>query len=896
MAPSSNSKKKSKKQGNEEDERLTTTTPKRSSSRRSSRRLRSSSASEESKPETTATNATSTDPKMTNGSYARETRSRSRTSRSSEKKKKPKKKTEPLDMDDDDNTSPQQDPSPSLASLSSSSSKSTTTTTTTATRKRRATSLQEEGDENGNKLEDENENTPTPPPPTMDLQVHRLRHLEYIPSPIVSMASKGNTAAVAREDGSFELVEVISPPSPPQENNNKGRNHSNPRKVVPVSKIMGSSRIVGHSSTFCGNSCVAASPDGTLWIVDFATGQLQSRISSGGGGIFDLVSLSETSLPIVAAACQDGSIRFYVLKCHPKDGKTIFIQDTPIATLPTTGAAVLSLAWRVTNTASSDGKSTNLHTSLFAGVSDGTIRNYSLEFRVTNDDEDGDAIALVQYETKLRMTMESRGRRTATKIWTMKLLKDGTLCTGNSLGQVQFWNSSTGTLLQTMTQSEFKTDVLQLVVNQEETKLFCSGVDARVNCYERMSRDENDMDIDSHSHLRNDWKLTTAQRPHTHDIKAMVILTSSTKDQRPMETLLTGGVDTKLCSYLVPEFSKRRPQVWYPWPSVSPITTTASSCEELNPPKLLSMQRHDQVELYQLEDTGSSSDHPAAKKIHKPGSTLLGTIVMEQTTKTPSNLVVSKLSSNGKWLAMSNATSLWVFHLEITTSDRDDNDRTLTVVPEKMALPKALEQLAVVTMEFCQDVLFVADSSSPRSHKIYCVDLSKQKQEEDCISFSTITIPKPATEKDDEGEALPIHSIHADGNYLVVSSRQKEGGIHVFKKKHTSHSYQPYWTLPGLSGERAAAVTLTPGGKEDRALLAVATFANHIYLFDLKEQKLSPWSERYGFPIRHHWKTEDGNEESPSWPFEMSNRKDFPVRLTVNPNDSFQLILVRFEC
>ena len=69
---------------------------------------------------------------------------------------------------------------------------------------------------NGNKLEDENENTPTPPPPTMDLQVHRLRHLEYIPSPIVSMASKGNTAAVAREDGSFELVEVISPPSPPQ--------------------------------------------------------------------------------------------------------------------------------------------------------------------------------------------------------------------------------------------------------------------------------------------------------------------------------------------------------------------------------------------------------------------------------------------------------------------------------------------------------------------------------------------------------------------------------------------------------------------------------------------------------------------------------------------------------
>ena len=154
---------------------------------------------------------------------------------------------------------------------------------------------------------------------------------------------------------------------------------------------------------------------------------------------------------VVAGACQDGSIRFWQVT----NGK---LQDPPIATLPSTGAAVLSLAWRLVQQ-----QGNSMKTVLFAGIADGSIRKYTLEWKVQNNN-----YSMEDSSSGVRMTVESRGRKNATKVWTMESLQDGTLVSGNSLGQVQFWNSDTGTLIQTMTQSELKADVLQLVANANE--------------------------------------------------------------------------------------------------------------------------------------------------------------------------------------------------------------------------------------------------------------------------------------------------------------------------------------------------------------------------------------------------------------------------------------------
>jgi WD40 repeat protein len=300
-----------------------------------------------------------------------------------------------------------------------------------------------------------------------------------------------------------------------------------------------------------------------------------------------------------------------------------------------------------------------------------------------------------------------------------------------------------------------------------------------------------------------------------------------------METLTTAGVDTKLCSYVVSDFSKRRPQVWYPWPSLSPISTASN--------QILSMQRYDQVELYQLE-----KENGTEKSVRKSSSALIGTIAIE----TQSNLVSSTLSPNGQWLALCNATSLFVFRLEFSDG---------LVKPQKVTLAQALERLSVVALHFHGNTLFVADSS----HMIHIVDLQDASMPHFTIAIQT------------EGkETLPIQAIHTseDGNYLVTLSRLCEYGIHIFKRKGSS--YLHHWTIPSLAGERPAALTLIQNNQ-----VAVATFTNQVYLFDLEKQKLSPWSEQHAFPIRR-------------WPSEMTSRKEFPNRLTVNPSDPTQLFLV----
>mmetsp|Transcript_6193 Transcript_6193/g.9316 ORF Transcript_6193/g.9316 Transcript_6193/m.9316 type:complete len:938 (-) Transcript_6193:384-3197(-) len=664
----------------------------------------------------------------------------------------------------------------------------------------------------------------SPPKPTLDAHVHRLRHLDYKPSPVLCMtscASPDGNLALAREDGSCELYDVSSMTSEAKRM---------PR-VYPIAKIAGSSLVVAHSlcwvtvgandnsdesSSTPRQVCVAGGPDGTIWMVNFNQSQLQSRFSGGGGGVFDMVSCSGADMPIVATACQDGSVRLWRVGSDQ-------IDTTPIATIPAVGAAVLSLAWGVVPAKDNrqDNNAGYYETAMFAGVADGSIRRYNVQLSDTKN-----GFWKVEKQTSvLRMTVESRGRRTATKIWTMQMLTDEhddgdiTLVTGNSLGQVQFWNAQTGTLQQSVTQTEYKADVLRIAVSADSTKVFASGVDSRVICLERMRGADRT------------WKWTTAQRPHTHDVKAMAIVPAS-DDEGVMETLVTSGVDTKISSYVVSDFAKRRPQIWYPWPSVSLISTAHEA-------DVLSMQRRDRIDLFRLD--GDATDGP------KVASTPIGTVRIQ----TQSNIVASCLSPDAKWLALCNATALFVFSLTLEDG---------SIKPAKVDLPKGIAKLSVTALRFHGNELFIGDTSC----KIHVLNLT---------NLTESTVLSIATK---ETGSLPIDSIQIGegGHYMAALRRNRQNCIHVFTRRGTS--YVPFWTVPGLAGSRPATMALINDSQ-----LAVATPKSHLYIFDLAKQKLNPWSEANGFPIQ-------------AWPSDLNDRKDYPVRLASNPSDPTQVIMSSF--
>lgn len=767
-------------------------------------------------------------------------------------------------------------------------------------------------------------------PVTLDAQVHRLRHMGYLPGSVSAFtpnSTDDGQVVVARTDGSYELksiasskhrlitiaetapitgrkaaVENLDDDSHMEEDDDDGVPEPCPDAASSLCWIYPTSTPI----------CVGSGPNGNLWIVDFKQSRPVDVVSSGGGGIFDLAACKfhgaatsgSNSLPFVAGACEDGSVRIWrVTTGSSGQGE---IQDPPLATLPSAGAPVLSLAWK--NVAvRKQGRTTTFHTVVFAAVADGTIRKYGLDIDEQSrgiDDFSGRRNSGKETDTHnnhytipnapksiLRMTIENKGRKDPTKVWSLLLLEDNTLVVGTSLGQVQFWNGETGTLTQTVIQSNSQADVLKIVVNSDETKLFCSGVDSRVVCLERKkppiitakpaSQSELTALVTSHLNTYRPWKMTISQRPHTHDVKAMAIVTSSSNAlSSSIETLLTGGLDTKICSYSVSTFAHAQPQTWYPWPSATSLFSSTKTSTRKFKRKVVSMQHHDRIELYQLENLTSNPKASRSTYLKEdvakyPKSIPLGTIRLggsdddedddDMISSFSSPLQASALSPDGKFLAVSNASSTYLFHLKYVAGNTNDAGST-TLQPEKVELPGALQNVSATTFLFSRDELYIGDSSGDQKvHILHLSDKVKEDNEDQMdvegeeddakLSMQTVSLPESQESTIAEEIVLPIQSIHADGEFMVTCSHSRENAVQIFRRSSKKASYEHFWTLPSLGGgadARPAAVALLDGKR-----LAVATYRSHLYLLDLETQSLNEWSEQYGFPIREKKWTED---------------------------------------
>jgi U3 small nucleolar RNA-associated protein 4 len=316
------------------------------------------------------------------------------------------------------------------------------------------------------------------PPPTLNVKVHRMRHLNFTPKAILCMAAtphdeKGcNYVAVSRKGGSVELK------SPDEKYRTVAQIAGMSDKTVDcMAWICGScdtddvdmEQSTSFSSDFhksltrvhSQRTLIGAGKDGTLFVVDFSRGGCTTITGSGGGGVFSLVSLcnsqkccsSGTCPGLVAAGCEDGSMRIYKLNRGTNNSEAARLDL--VSTVPSTGASVLSMAWiRSQGITSSNGMD---GTVLYAGVADGTIRRYECKSAVSqarskgtivNDKSDNASYGKHTWSSKIRMTVESYGRTMATRVWNLLALSDGTVISSDSLGHVQFWDGKTGTLLQ----------------------------------------------------------------------------------------------------------------------------------------------------------------------------------------------------------------------------------------------------------------------------------------------------------------------------------------------------------------------------------------------------------------------------------------------------------------
>jgi len=416
-----------------------------------------------------------------------------------------------------------------------------------------------------------------------------------------------------------------------------------------------------------------------------------------------------------AAWCMTSSVRDATIAVGAEDGAAHLFDYSNnrleyIRGLPNTGSRVLSIAYHP------------VKPQLFLGLADGTIRCI--------DEKNGASF--------FRMTGDIF-RGLSTHIWSMIVLTDSTVVTGDGRGNVQIWDGTVGVLILNIHQNT--AEILALAVTPDERQIFASGVDGRVTCIKKVfSNDKtisDDMGAISNANLNpsdSQWVYTSSHRPHSHDVYALTICMNTTNNninssssrvrsnsdsdnnsnndsdnstrkrsgsfslqtnpnpntQRPLDidgyVLLSGGMDTKLCCYSVSDFVRIRPTWILPMPATGIVHYSLPEYETI------AVKHRNRIDLW---DTKLLFDNES-NNIENINDIDNCKVFLRIETSTPDHIHSFSLAPNGKFIAFSSVAGTRVWRL-----DRSENGHA--------KITKLI--LADHSLSFCHCMCFSPDSN-----------------------------------------------------------------------------------------------------------------------------------------------------------------------------------------
>ncbi|RLN96625.1 hypothetical protein BBJ28_00026528, partial [Nothophytophthora sp. Chile5] len=422
------------------------------------------------------------------------------------------------------------------------------------------------------------------------LQVHRCRFVDWMPQAIhaLSFNAAGDQLAVARGNGDVEIWQV-------------GRKW-HLKFVVPGSA---QSKVSALCWAPASDRLFVASLDGTLWEMDFQLLCRKNVTDSNGGPIWCMVMNAETQS--LAVGCEDGRIRLFSFE----NDHELYFQKGFL----TTGGRIVSLAWHAAAQ------------KLFSGSEAGVIHCWNA----------------VSGRNESRITLENLAKQ-KTVVWSLVVLDDLTLVSGDSHGNLSFWNAPTGTLLQKF--SHLTADILALCVDSSNSTLFASGVDNQVAEFRRSTAAGG----------ASTWAYSYSHRAHSHDVRALAL---SSKAQTPV--LVSGGIDTQLVWYHGDSFNVHRPSKIASMPYRQSIALADEK-------RVLLVQKSSSLDLWRLASQSAVTGNPTQK--HK--------LLVELHVDDAFNVSCSALAPNASFVACSTAKELKLFALNAA---QDFQPRKITSLP-----------------------------------------------------------------------------------------------------------------------------------------------------------------------------------------------------------------------
>jgi len=324
-------------------------------------------------------------------------------------------------------------------------------------------------------------------------------------------------------------------------------------------------------------------------------------------------------------------------------------------------------------------------------------------------------------------------------------------------------------------------------------------------------------------------------------------------------------VDTRVFSYAADNMAKGSPKPVYKYPQVHPLRLARQS-------RILTVMRCDKVDFFQL---GQKID---VKNGHRPivpqdeSQAYLGSITIAGIH----NLVSMDITDDGKYLAVSDASSLYIFSLKFVDGKASNGKARKLIVPTKVNLPLSASAPS-------SSLKFVPDGS----RRLICasttgiVTVLKIEEEEEQNANHKVSVehifnelvsdPKMSTYN------FPITEIvfSPDSSFVALGrNTMSTGSINVLS---IMPAYKHWYTLPCIEAPFSCLTFL--GGGSIKPSLVVGCSNSSFYVFDVKEKCLSDWSNDLGCPA---------NLQLPK---ELNMQPDGPARLAFNPSSPNKFLM-----
>lgn len=391
-----------------------------------------------------------------------------------------------------------------------------------------------------------------------------------------------------------------------------------------------------------------------------------------------------------------------------------------------------------------------------------------------------------------RMAVD-RVRNEPSLVWSVLVLRNGTIVSGDSTGSVKLWDKKFYSLLQNF--KLHQADVLCLGMNALGDTLFSAGVDRKMQMYKLVDN-------------KRRWAHISGRRFHAHDVRAM-----ASYESRGMSSVVTGGVDMTLMVIPLQDFMKTNHRM-------IPATPQRPRCSLAREARLIMQWSDRQIKIWRLCEPYELDGEPRQQ------------LVSKMTFQNEENLTSATLSQDGTYLVVSSLIETKLYML--TPSTTSSALKPLKIVNDELA------------MQGARTTMFSQDSSklfliTPESDiKIYKLSQSEIDEEDGMFDIEiqeqslirTHSILEDTRKNQVYLKSASQIQASPDGSLLAVCNQSN------VTKVYDSESGTTVVTLPSVS----SSITALAFHGNSKVVLVTANM--YIHEFEISSGKLSAWSNQ----------------------------------------------------